>query len=574
MLPILQPDMTIYSLVAIAHRWRGSSRGEQISYSLFGNPSAGLRHDFPSHLDEFCNRTESVYGRPDEIALNATVLPFFLRFRSSGVQAEALALMRGDTVEPLKFVLGLHAGPSGASMPLCSCEYCIRDDKDAHGFAYWHRQHQLPGVFMCANHGSPVLQSNVRINGCGRSILFLPDDPELVSTRTSVITDMQQPLLQRLSILSAAVLNSTLPGGYSPQVLLATYQHGLKQQGLLTGSGRVRAGEFVKWLRDQYNLIADLDPFNRIIDERHVEGMLRLVRKPRAPFHSVCHLLLIDALFGGWDKFTSVYAWEHQMELPLIFQEDTGSDVEELHQVCENETVLIELARRHKNGDGSVTALSKELGIDVSTALRWLGKLGLLEIVRRPHVVTHEIRLEIIRSIKCGEPLQEIARTFSLSRATIDRICNEQPHLHEMWCAARKEWMRKEERKKFELLMRNSPNMTRVELRRTKNSGYSWLSRHDKEWLKSRLPVKTAHRIRTVTKRRPCVDWGMRDQVCLAALKAIEATLRFESWERMKPRAVLRKIQNLSFLPRLDRLPESRARVIQILARVKSQLNK
>ena len=572
MLPILQSDMTIYSLVAIAHRWGGSSRGEQISQSLFGSPGAGLRHDFPSHLDEFCNRTESAYGRPDEVALNATVLPFFLRFRPPEVQAEALALMRGDTVEPLKFILGLPAGPSGASMPLCACEYCIRDDKDAHGFAYWHRQHQLPGVFMCANHGYPVFQSGIRINGCGRSSLFLPDDLELVSAGTPVISDMQQPVLQRLSILSAAALNNVLPGGYSSQVLLATYLHGLKQQGLLTKTGRVRAGEFTKWMRDQYHMIAGLNPYNRIIDERHVEGMLRLVRKPRAPFHTVCHLLLIEALFGGWDKFISVYAWEYQMELPLIFQEET--DTEESHSICENETVVIELARRHKNGDGSVTALSKELGIDVNTALRWLGKLGLLEITRRPHVVTHEIRSEVIRSIQSGESFQQIARKFSLSQATIDRICNEQPNLHEKWRAARHERMRKVEREKFELLIKSSPNMTRVELRQTKKSGYSWLSRHDKEWLKSKLPVKTSPRIRSVMKRRPCVDWMMRDQECLAAIKSIEATLRFETWERMKPRAVLRKIQNLSFSPRLDRLPESRARIMQILARVKDQLHK
>lgn len=574
MLPILQPDMTIYSLVAITHRWGGSSRGEQISQSLFGSPGAGLRHDFPSHLDEFCNRTESAYGCPDEVALNATVLPFFLRFRPPEVQAKVLTLMRGDTVEPLKFILGLPAGPSGASMPLCACEYCIRDDKDAHGFAYWHLQHQLPGVFMCANHGYPVFQSDIRINGCGRSSFFLPDDPELVSTKKPVISDMQKPVLQRLSILSAAALNRALPGGYSPQVLLATYLHGLKQQGLLTRSGRVRVGEFIKWMRDQYHMIARLDPFNRIIDERHVEGMLRLVRKPRMPFHSVCHLLLIEALFGGWDKFTSVYEWEHQMELPLIFQEDTCTEAEELHQVCENEAVVIELARRHKNGDGSVTALSKELGIDVGTAIRWLGKLGLLEVSRRPHVVTHEIRAEIILSIKCGESFQEIAKTFSLSQATIDRICNEKPELHEMWRAARHERMRKAAREKFELLIMLSPNITRVELLRTKNSGYSWLSRHDKEWLKVRLPVRTAPRVRSFTKRRPCVDWVLRDQECLAAIKAIEATLRFETWERMRPRAVLRKIQNLSFSPRLDRLPESRARVMQILARAKNQRHK
>ncbi len=572
MLPILQPDMTLYSLVAIAHRWGGSSRGEQISQSLFGSPGAGLRHDFPSHLDEFSRRTESAYGQPDEIALNATVLPFFLRFRPPAVHVEALALMRGETVEPLKFILGLPAGPSGASMPLCTCEVCIREDKGAHGFAYWHRQLQLPGAFVCANHGVPILKSSIRIDGQGRSTLLLPDDPEVISTSTSIITDLQQPLLQRLSILSAAALNSTFPGEYSPQILLATYQHGLKQKCLLTKGGQVRAREFVKWLRDQYHSIAGLDPFNRIVDERHVEGMLRLVRKPRGNFHTVCHLLLIDALFGSWDNFTTVYAWERQMELPFLLQEATEPG--EVHPLCEYETLVIELARRHKNGEGSVTALSRELGIDVSTAIRWLGKLGLVDVSRRSKVLTHEIRSEIIQSITHGEPFRKISKTFSFSRATIDRICNEQPKLHEVWCTASHDRVRKAEREKFELLIESSPDITRAELRQTKNSGYSWLSRHDKEWLKSRLPARKTHRNMPVTNRRSRVDWTLRDQECVSALKTLEATLRFENWERLKPMVVLRKIPNLSFSPRLERLPESRALVTQILARAKGHRNR
>ncbi|MBI5006073.1 MAG: hypothetical protein HZB95_03005 [Nitrosomonadales bacterium] len=572
MLPILQQDMTLYSLVAIAHRWGGSSRGEQISHLLFGSPGAGLRHDFPSHLGEFSRRTESAYGQPDEIALKATVLPYFLRFRPPEVHAEALALMRGDTVEPLKFVLGLPAGPSGSSMPLCTCEDCIREDKDVHGFAYWHRQLQLPGTFVCANHGVPILKSSIRIDGRGRSTLFLPDDPEIVSTSTSVIADQQLPLLRQLSNLSVAALNSTLSGEYSPQILLATYQHGLSQHGLLTKGGQVRARDFVKWLSDKYHAIANLDPFNRIVDERHVEGMLRLVRKPRGNFHTVSHLLLIDALFGSWDSFTSVYAWEHQMELPLLQQEAT--DPKEVHTTCEYETLVIELARRYKNGEGSVTALSRVLGIDVSTAIRWLGKLGLMDVSRRPKVLTHEIRSEIIQSIKRGEPFRQISKTFSFSRATIDRICNEQPSLHEVWRAASHERARKTEREKFELLIKSNPKCSWAELRKTKNSGYSWLSRHDKEWLKSRLPAKTTRRGRQVTKRRPRVDWTLRDQECLSALKTLEATLRFEDWERLKPMVVLRKTKNLSFSPRLDRLPESRALVMQILEKAKVHRNK
>lgn len=573
MLPVLHPDMTLYSLVAIAHRWGGSSRGEQPSSALFGSPHAGLRHDFPSHLDEFCRRTGSAFGHPEDIALNATVLPYFLRFRPPEVQTTAVALMRSETVESLKFVLGLPAGPSGASMPLCSCMDCVLDDIAAHGLAYWHRQHQLPGVFVCPNHGSPIRQSSIRIGGRGRSTLFLPDDPEIIDTNTSTITCTQRPILLRLATLSAAALDRPLPGGYSPQILLATYQHGLKQQGLLTPSGQVRAGEFIKWLRDRYNSIAALGSFNRIIDEYYVEGMLRLVRKPRRNFHSACHLLLIDALFGSWEMFTSVYTWENQMELPLPLPEETGP--EEEHLPSEHEKIAHELARRYKEGQGSVSALSRELGIDLNTAMRWLGKLGLIEVPRRPRVLTQEIRTEIIQSIKRGEPLRNISSSFSLSRSTIDRICNEQPNLQREWREANHERKRLVERAKLEILIRCNPDITHVELRRTPESGYRWLSRHDREWLKIKVPVKTAQCRNQVTTRRPRVDWAARDRECLSALKELEPTLHFEDSERLQPMVVmLRKLPKLTFTPRLDRLPESRTLVTEILVRAKARRNK
>lgn len=434
MLPVLLPDMTFYSLVAISHRWEGASRGEQTCNRLFGSPGAGLRHDFPSHLDEFCRRTRAAYGSADDISMKATVLPYFLRFRYLKVHDKALTLMRGATVEPLKFVLGLHPGPSGASMPFRACEECICTDNDTSGFAYWHRKHQLPGVYVCPDHEVPLLQSNIRIDGYGRSMFLMPDDIGLLS-RTIDLSASQLPTLKRLSVLSAAVLESGLPGEYSAQVLQATYRHGLKQQGLLTTGGRVRAAEFIKWLHDRYKHIEYLDTFRRIVPDKYIEGMLRLVRKPRENFHTACHVLLIDALFGNWEMFKSVYEWERNMELPLVIVEKSPEI--EVPPISENGLIAIELAKRFEKGEGSISALSRELGIDINTSMRWFGRLGLMDVQRRPRVLCKELREEVVQALKLGLPLREIAKMNSVSRSTIDRVCHESPDLYQQWRKAR-----------------------------------------------------------------------------------------------------------------------------------------
>ena len=143
-LPTLVPDMSFYSMLALTKRLNGIGKAEKISQLLFSSPSSALRHDFPSNLNVFCHTTSNAYGDPVEVANNTTVLPYFLRFRPGHVHNEALRLMSGPNVEPLKFVLGLPQGPSGAMMPLSYCRECLKEDIRDFGYPYWHRKHQLP----------------------------------------------------------------------------------------------------------------------------------------------------------------------------------------------------------------------------------------------------------------------------------------------------------------------------------------------------------------------------------------------------------------------------------------------
>lgn len=38
----------------------------------------------------------------------------------------------------------------------CFCEQCVIEDVKFHGFSYWRRSHQLPGLFWCTKHGQPL----------------------------------------------------------------------------------------------------------------------------------------------------------------------------------------------------------------------------------------------------------------------------------------------------------------------------------------------------------------------------------------------------------------------------------
>lgn len=558
-LPTIATDMSFYSMLALAKRLNGIGKAEQISQLLFSNPSSALRHDFPSNLDVFCHKTGNAFGSPIEVANDTSVLPYFLRFRPDSVHYEAFRLMSGPTVEPLKFVLGLPPGPSGAMMPLCYCHECLNEDIREFGYPYWHRKHQLPSTLLCPNHSTPLSYANLRIDGRGRSGLFLPDDAEIQNYQTTPLLGRSKPILERLSTLSSMALEENLSVQYSAVSLRTAYLHGLKQQGLLTASGHIRAREFIGRLTKHYKTISQLPTFDRIIGTNFAEGILRLVRKPRGNFHTASHLIMIDFLFGDWKLFNSVYLWEQQMDLPFD-DPDNCKLTDPYHPNLNShlEQRLFELVNRFKNKEGSLSAIANQLGLNIGTAMRWLGKLGLIEISRKPKVLTTDIKNNAISLLKQGLPLKEIACTTNLSNSTIDRICNEQPNLQRLWRVANKEWKRNKEREKFVLFLTKNPAITQTELRQSSsNSGYRWLYRNDLSWLSKNLPQKQPIKRTKSSCIKSRVNWDSRDDECLAALKTID-TLNLESWERIQPKAILRRLPKLSFSPRLDKLPKSR----------------
>lgn len=567
MLPILLPDMTLYSLNACAHRMSGWSRGAQMSLSLYGDPNAGLLHDFPSNLHEFCRRTDGAYGEPGDIARTATVLPYFVRFRPATLEAEAVDVMCSPTVQRLKFLLGLPASPTAASFPLRACAHCIVDDEKEFGLAYWHRSHQLPGVYFCQKHDERLRQSSLRVDRRRRSVFLLPRDHGIFpKEHQSAIPASVNTILFRLAKLSADVLDRPLPREYSPFHLRETYFHGLRDRGLLTRGGCVRAQEFLKGIRDAYQALAHYPPYDWILSKQHLDGLLRLVRKPRSDFHTVYHVLLIDSLFQSWDNFTQVYAWENVMN-PIF--EERDSSASQNTSIAAPDPCLLSLAQRVEFEGRSLTSLCREMCIDFQTATRQLVGIGAIRIKRRPKVLTAELRSTIVGELRNGEAQRTVASRHHLSRATIDRICQETPNLHDEWSRANLERKRHQERGRLAKFLERHPNATRDMARQNCDSGYSWLRRHDTQWLSSQIPKATAKRIASAKLGLRRVDWMARDLECLAALQKLAPRIEFEQGERFKPGVVLRKLPRLRFVPRLDRLPRSRNFVMEILAQHK-----
>lgn len=560
-LSALLPDMTLYSLTALTHRLSGASCGSTTSLSLFGDPRVGLLHDFPSHLAQFCDRTRRAYGDVETVARLITNLPYFVCFRPLDHQTAALSLMSSDAHGRFKFRLGLPAGPARGRFPLRACGRCMHGDDQSYGVAYWHRRHQLPGVLVCQTHGEPLLESQLRVDRRRRSMFVLPGDDAVFESAPTY--DSEESVLHRLATLSADLLDHAPTFEYSSDQMRATYIHALKDRGMVTKNGLVRAREFLNWIRTSYASIARYPPYDRIFAAEHEEGLLRLVRKPRSDLDTLYHAVLIDALFGSWKLFCKTYAWEEALHSSSV---ETGAFSRK--SVLPLDIGLAEFATQAIDGKRSFSTFCREMGLDFHTATRRLAAIGKVTIERRPKVLTRDLRISIVLALREGLPQREVARRFGLSRATVDRVCVETPELHEEWQRARFTRKRDAERERLQNYLILHPSATRTTARLNLASGYKWLQRHDKQWLESQLR-EAPRTTKPITKksRRGRVNWVARDLECLKALKQLAATGQpVGPGERFCPSVVLRKLPRLSFLPRLERLPLSNEFVATLLA--------
>lgn len=544
-LPVICQDMTFFSWMALTSHLNNQV-GYRVSELLLGNGSAGTRLDFPSHLDTFCRNTAYAFGYPGDITFNHTVLPFYLAFRPASLVKECIQIMGGESVETLKFKLGLPPTHFRGITDLKYCPHCLSDDVRSIGVGFWHRSHQLPSAYVCNEHCSILETFPLRDKGTEKNTLVLP------STRltTYKVYDGQSlDSLSAISNISTRFLHQELPGGFNAVQLRNAYLHGLKQQDLLTRRGQIRASIFIHRFEQYYFALKGLPAFARLLQSENIPHFLKLIRKPRGFHHPVAHILLIHFLFGNWELFRSVYAWESQFQLflePYTLQTN--------HPDIDDD--ISEIARRHEDGE-SLSSLAKIFEYDLGTLIRKMGKSGFVNIKRSPKKLSTLILNQVIALLEEGHQLTDIQNATNLSRSTIDRVLCGHPEIKTIWSQKRFENMKERKRNELRTLIESHPEYSKNDLKNAISTTVVWLSKNDATWLNQLyLNIPNKKTLRTCIKRSERINWHKRDMECLTALQRL-GNIEIDSWERLKPPIFLRRLPLLSFTPRLEKLPKS-----------------
>lgn len=478
-LPQLIRDQTLYSWCGLAHTWNGLG-ARSTSLQLFGSPSAATMHDFPAHLTTLHEHTAGQLGDSRTLALNHTLLGYFLPLASATLVSTVLRRVHEGAMPELKMKLGITASRIGGHHPLKGCACCFDDDEASVGFAYWHVAHQYPSVMVCQRHQRPLMVAWDPVTPVHRRGWILPRGGlrrQWIEISIDDPTHMDR--LLRLAAFSDR-FGELAPGALDNTVLAKTYQTALRCMGLATANGNLRLAALIEVTRRHYRGIEAIPGFEALqAVTRDWPGLVGALtrRKPR-PGHPLKHLLLISMLFERWEEFWSVYKASEVLDPRPEGAVPDAPDNAAMDTFCD----LVSVEKL------SIRAASANVGISTTTGVKWARQLG-LDYTPRAKAFLEPKKIAARKLLQGGRDLVEVADATGVSRITISRLLSSEPELEDAWKTARFLSHRKQVRRQFQQCINQNSSLPVKKIRRIPGNGYMWLYRNDRGWLRNHLPA-------------------------------------------------------------------------------------
>jgi transposase len=560
------PGETLFSLVSRHHHFRGHTLAAHTCEQFFGHPHAGSQHDLPSRLSHFVSRTGGSFGEVHEIAKEHTLLAYYVAFLSAEELADVTACMAGDSVAHLKLRLGILTSRFRANHPLKACETCITADRANFGWAYWHLEHQYPGVWFCQKHGQLLRESLLKATGVERFQWHLPAIESFRHWPAGVFSAMQYELgaMQSFAKQVLELVSQASDRRIDTSRLHEVYRAELERRSWMTAGGSLRMPaitasylEHVKHLR----VIPELEALPETLEEATAQ-LGRMLRPPRSGTHPLRHLVLINWLFGTAESLRKAYQ-------SVLAPSETLPPCRFLHEAQPAQDLkdrrhdqLVGLLMRQKL---SMRMAAKTLGIDVGTAMAWAAKAG-LAASRRPKKLMGERRIQAIAQLRKGADKDVVASSAEVSVVTITKLLLSEAGLHAAWQQARHQKARTSARSAWGKLARTYKGLGVKFLRSLDPAAYAWLYRNDRAWLDAHKPER---QISAIAPGLPRVMWDVRDEALSGEVARAGLDLKKRAGNRqIKLWQIYQAVPALKAkLAALDKLPLTRRAIEAVMYR-------
>ncbi len=470
---------TLYGWCARFHRLNSSASARLTSRHLFNHSVAGLRHDFPTHLETFSNNTNQLLGTIEELIHGRTPFGIFAPFLSSDTTKAIINDMRQVVHTQVKYHLGILPSRIGTAAPLKACPSCIRIDAKISKVAWWHAEHQWPTVMTCPEHGDYLMMATPEFHARLLKDWFLPTD--LCTANWHEGIKLPESTITKLRKLSDWSLNlaKRYKNPFDSELLRLTYHLRAKSKGWTFMDGSLKFNQIRLAFRDQYTCLENLPGFSFIQNTTQEHGGFigSTLRQFEGNKHPLKHVIMMDFLFGDFDIFIA----EYERLLAKSIELDRSELWSELTESRNQLKLLVSEAGY------SVNAAAKQLGLPIGQALVFLRKEG-VEYKRRPRVLNPQIEVMLRQLCEAGEDREMIATKLEIKNSFVRDYLQNDSELCESWHHAYQKRLLEKHRSSFIQLRNDHPDLSTKQMKQIQGNGIQWLQRHDKDWLGMHLP--------------------------------------------------------------------------------------
>lgn len=551
------PDETAYSLAARYALTAGLVRTSATSKLLFGRPHGGFPHSLPSGIGHLASVCGGALGAAREIAVNHTIAPQLVVARPAEVREATLSALEYGPTTTIKAKLGLLASRFGSSLPLKACGTCVAEDRRTRGYSYWRVTHQLPGVWLCAQHSELLSVSMAMRAGQARYSWILPAPDDLVASGASdrPASEEAKKHLARLAEVSHWLCTIGRRGCIDPACAAESLWKRLYEINLARPPHRLHAATASKSFCQFFDATRVIPELERIAvsPSAAYSQLLAVLRPPSNGLHPVRIASVIAWLFPTASAFVQAYVRSRDEPPPPA----TNAARPAHNPVNPNRAEFLKLLA----SGASISASARIVGVEVATGQAWAVATG-IAITRRPSIVRGDRHQAVLEALKQGADKSDIASEFHLSLSSITRILRTEVGLRDAWSNARVDARRAAARAAWSQAL--SDVGYRVKLARSViPAEYAWLYRNDRAWLE-----RTGQVHNQIRSNHSAVDWAARDmQLSTEVLHAAEA-LYTAGQIPIRLLDLLARLPSLKRnLPNLDRLPRTEQELNRLLRR-------
>lgn len=232
--PTPYPDEILYSVFARYHEKSPNFNGSETARDLFNVNRIVCSLEFPTLLVKLLkNMPLNSPFDADRLIAEHTLFPYYTVFLSLENREIIWQYMLYGDVDIYNKITGI-INPLAENKFIRFCPKCNQEDFERYGELYWHRIHQIRGIYICPTHKIPIYNSRVSFEdnkykyiaaterNCivetevvydpktYEKLLIIAEDMHWILNNPEIKTNVKEQYLNQLKILEYATVNGCL----------------------------------------------------------------------------------------------------------------------------------------------------------------------------------------------------------------------------------------------------------------------------------------------------------------------------------------------------------------------------